>query len=71
MTKKVKVNTGEHIAQNPHTAEDCLINEKPYNHPETDCGHTVKGIGPGEGMPKAEGGTYWQNQDPEKGPAEK
>lgn len=42
----IKTNTGEHIAQEPHTAENCKINERPHNHPETDCGHYVPS-GPG------------------------
>lgn len=39
--KTRKVNTGVHVAQEPHTAEDCRINEVPHNHPDTDCGHHV------------------------------
>lgn len=42
----IKTNTGEHIAQEPHDAEHCKINEAPHNHPETDCGHYVPS-GPG------------------------
>lgn len=41
-----KVNTGAHEAQEAHEAADCLINEKPHNHPDTDCGHYVDD-GPG------------------------
>lgn len=37
----IKTNTGEHIAQGPHDAEHCKINDAPHNHPETDCGHYV------------------------------
>lgn len=44
--KARKVNTGVHEAQEPHTAEDCRINEKPHNHPDTDCWHHVN-EGPG------------------------
>lgn len=46
-----KVNTGVHEAQEAHEAADCRINEKPHNHPDTDCGHYVD-AGPGTvGMP--------------------
>lgn len=34
-------------AQEPHTKEDCKINEAPHNSPEVDCGHSVDGPGPG------------------------
>lgn len=44
--EKRKVNTGAHEAQEPHIAENCRINEVPYNHPDTDCGHYVN-EGPG------------------------
>lgn len=30
-----------HVAQEPHTAAECRINEAPHNHPDVDCGHTV------------------------------
>ena len=40
--KTRKVNTGVHEAQEPHEAADCRINEKPHNHPDTDCGHRVE-----------------------------
>ncbi len=52
--KTRKVNTGLHEAQEPHTAEDCQINEAPHNHPDMDCGHTVN-AGPGVGIPKYDG----------------
>lgn len=41
-----KVNTGTHEMQEQHEAADCRINEKPHNHPDTDCGHYVN-AGPG------------------------
>ncbi len=77
-----KVNTGAHEAQEPHTAEECRINEKPHNHPDTDCGHSVN-AGPGvAGMPDlnmydvdhgkraivAGGPKHNLDQDPEHGP---
>lgn len=34
------------VAQEPHTAADCKINESPHNNPEVDCGHYVEGNGP-------------------------
>lgn len=49
MTKVIKANTGEHEMQEPHTAEECKINEHPHNHPDTDCGHYVTS-GPGYQM---------------------
>ena len=49
----IKTNTGEHIAQEPHTAEECHQNEAPHNHPETDCGHYVPS-GPGVGLADSE-----------------
>lgn len=56
----------------PHDVEHCDINAHDNLEPGLDdCGHTVPGPGPGEGMPKAEGGTYWQHQDPGDGPAAK
>ena len=80
MTKKVKVNTGKHVAQEPHTAENCRINEHPHNHPDTDCGHYVPdGPGhqenvdaamPGPGNPGAEP-PHSADQDPTKGPGVK
>lgn len=36
-----------HEAQEPHSKEDCKINESPHNHPDVDCGHSVDGPGPG------------------------
>jgi len=49
--KTRKVNTGVHEVQELHEAADCRINEKPHNHPDTDCGHRVE-EGPGAvGMP--------------------
>ena len=45
--KTRKVNTGVHEAQEAHEATGCRINEKPHNHPDTDCGHHVPGVGPG------------------------
>lgn len=41
-----KVNTGVHEMQEAHEEKECLVNEKPHNHPETDCGHFVD-AGPG------------------------
>lgn len=38
----LKRNSGLHEAQEPHSAEECRINESPHNHPDTDCGHRVK-----------------------------
>lgn len=80
MTKKVRVNTGKHIAQEPHTAENCRINEHPHNHPETDCGHYVpSGPGhqmnldaamPGSGNPSTEP-PHNDDQQPDKGPGVK
>lgn len=52
--KTRKVNTGAHVAQEAHTAEDCRINEAPHNHPDTDCGHAVN-AGPGAGIPEYDG----------------
>lgn len=41
----------------PHNAKDCDINEHHNLVPGLDdCGHTVEGDGPGEDMPKYEGG---------------
>ena len=34
--------------QEPHSAEDCKINETPHNHPDCDCGHSVA-TGPATG----------------------
>jgi hypothetical protein len=34
------------VAQEPHDAADCKINEPEYSHPDVDCGHTVN-AGPG------------------------
>lgn len=80
MTKKVKVNTGEHVAQEPHDAKDCRINEHPHNHPDTDCGHYVPSgpdyqmdLGaamPGPGNPGTEP-PHSEDQDPEHGPGVK
>lgn len=50
------MNTKKHYeAQAPHTEKDCKINEKPHNHPDMDCGHTVN-AGPGQGVQKYDGG---------------
>ena len=80
MTKKVKVNTGKHVAQEPHCAKECRINEHPHNHPSTDCGHYVpSGPGyrmdldaamPGPGNPGTEP-PHSDDQDPEHGPGVK
>lgn len=80
MTKKVKVNTGKHVAQEPHSAEDCRINAAPHNHPDTDCGHYVAS-GPGyqedvdaampdPGNPGTEP-PHSADQDPDNGPGVK
>lgn len=76
----IKANTGKHIAQEPHSAEDCRINEHPHNHPDTDCGHYVPS-GPGHqmnvdaAMPGPGNlGTeppHSEDQDPEHGPGVK
>lgn len=42
----IKTNTGKHTPQEPHTKENCKINEHEHAHPETDCGHRVES-GPG------------------------
>lgn len=46
MTKRVKVNTGLHTAQEPHDAAHCQINDPAHSHPGVDCGHYVSS-GPG------------------------
>lgn len=76
----IKANTGKHIAQEPHSAEDCRINEHPHNHPDTDCGHYVpSGPGhqmnvdtamPGPGNPGTEP-PHSEDQDPDHGPGVK
>lgn len=81
----IKTNTGLHEAQEPHTAEECRINENPHNHPETDCGHYVPSgpgyqqdedskYGPGTGIP-APGNErtpdHDDDQDPDHGPGVK
>lgn len=76
----IKANTGKHIAQEPHSAEDCRINEHPHNHPDTDCGHYVPS-GPGYQMDVDAGmvgpgnpGTeppHSEDQDPDHGPGVK
>ena len=54
----------------PHDAEHCDINTHNNLAPGLDdCGHTVPGPGPGEGMPKVQGGPpIWQGQQPDAGP---
>ena len=42
----IRKNTGEHIAQEPHTAEECRQNDSVHAHPDTACEHPVMS-GPG------------------------
>ena len=60
----IKTNTGKHVAQKPHTAEECQINQKPHNHPDTDCGHFVP-YGPATGIPSP--GNELENPDGTRG----
>lgn len=49
MTGKIKAPKRKYEPQEPHTAEDCHINDAPHNHPDMDCGHYVAS-GPGYQM---------------------
>lgn len=39
--------TTKHVAQTPHSAAECKINDAAHSHPDVDCGHYVDGPGPG------------------------
>lgn len=56
-------NTVTPVAQEPHGAENCRINESPHNYPDTDCGHYVEGPGPGTYSEHAPGGPGHQDCD--------
>lgn len=49
MTGRIKAPKRSYQPQEPHTAEDCRINEQPHCHPDMDCGHYVAS-GPGYQM---------------------
>ena len=49
MTGRIKAPKRKYEPQEPHTAEDCHINDAPHNHPDMDCGHYVAS-GPGYQM---------------------
>lgn len=71
MSKKpIKAHTGEHVAQEPHTAAECKINEAPHNHPSTDCGHYVP-YGPATGVSDPDNDKYHADQDTTHGPGVK
>lgn len=49
MKKNIK-----HVAQKPHTKENCNINAPFHSHPDVDCGHSVD-VGPGVGLTDFDG----------------
>lgn len=50
----IKVNTGKHEMQEPHTAEECRQNDSIHAHPDTTCEHFIN-EGPGVDLVDFEG----------------
>lgn len=63
----IKVNTGKHEMQEPHTAEECRQNDSIHAHPDTTCEHFIN-EGPGVDLVDFEGPGVQLGKDMVTGP---